>query len=63
MGFGTAVHYIGTALLFVALVLTVVVDISAPVVNEISFLDLDLSGKNDATFGVFGYCVKIGGGK
>lgn len=42
MGFGTFVHHIGTLLLLVATVLLIVVDITAPVVNNISILKVDL---------------------
>lgn len=58
MGVGKAIHYVGSALLFIAMVLTIVVDISAPVTNTISFLNLDLPGGADARFGVFGSCWK-----
>jgi uncharacterized membrane protein len=58
MGIGRFIHYLGSALLFIAMVLTIVVDISAPVVDSISFVELDLPGGADARFGVFGYCSK-----
>ncbi|KAG9252115.1 actin cortical patch SUR7/pH-response regulator pali [Emericellopsis atlantica] len=51
-------HYAGTAFLFMAMILTIVVDISAPVVKDISFVSLDLPGNADAQFGVFGYCYQ-----
>lgn len=62
MGLGSAVHHIGTFCLVVALVLFIVVTITAPVVNGLSMLHVDL-GRNDAsahevTFGTFGYCVR-----
>lgn len=60
MAVGTFFHYVGSALLFVAVILTIVVDISAPVVKEISFVDLNLPGDNNAQFGVFGYCSTDG---
>ncbi|KAJ6443187.1 pali-domain-containing protein [Purpureocillium lavendulum] len=59
MGFGTFVHHIGTLLLLVATVLLIVVDITAPVVNNISILRVDLGPTvvgNEVTFGTFGYC-------
>ena len=63
MAIGTALHYVGSALLFIAMVLTIVVDVSAPVVKNISFLDLNLPGDANAQFGVFGYCTTgIGNG-
>lgn len=58
MGIGKAIHYVGSAFLFIAMILTIVVDISAPVVDSISFVELDLPGGADATFGVFGYCSR-----
>ncbi|QUC16059.1 uncharacterized protein UV8b_00300 [Ustilaginoidea virens] len=67
MGFGSFVHHIGTFFLFVAVVLLIVVDITAPVVNHLSIMKVDL-GMNTAsadqvTFGTFGYCVRgISGG-
>jgi hypothetical protein len=57
-GVSTFLHYVGSALLFLAMVLTIVVDISAPVVKNISFVSLDLAGNADAQFGVFGYCYQ-----
>lgn len=59
MGFGTFVHHIGTLLLLVATVLLIVVDITAPVVNNISILKVDLGPTvvgTQVTFGTFGYC-------
>lgn len=60
MGIGSILHYAGAALLLIACILTIIVDISAPTVRNISFLNLDLQGENDATFGAFGYCWKGG---
>ena len=60
MGVGTIVHYVGSLMLFVAMVLTIVVDITSPTVRNLSFVNLDLQGENDATFGAFGYCWKGG---
>ncbi|KAG6287679.1 hypothetical protein E4U09_006007 [Claviceps aff. purpurea] len=62
MGLGSAVHHIGTFCLVVALVLFIVVTITAPVVNGLSMMHVDL-GRNAAsaeevTFGTFGYCVR-----
>ncbi|KAG5983634.1 hypothetical protein E4U55_007622 [Claviceps digitariae] len=62
MGFGRFVHHIGTFCLVVALVLLLVVTITAPVVNGLSMMHVDL-GRNAAsaqevTFGTFGYCVR-----
>lgn len=61
MGVGRFIHHFGTFLLFAATVLLVVVDISAPVVNDISLLKVDLgqsvTGASGVNFGTFGYCV------
>lgn len=62
MGIGTALHYVGSVMLFVAMVLTIVVDISAPVVKNITFINLDLLGDADVRMGVFGYCTTGGNG-
>ncbi|KAI1442644.1 pali-domain-containing protein [Annulohypoxylon stygium] len=64
-------HHIGTFLLFAATVLLIITDISAPVVNSISMLKIDLNGDSSSssfnsnndrnpsiTFGTFGYCVR-----
>ncbi|KAI6082370.1 pali-domain-containing protein [Hypoxylon rubiginosum] len=56
-------HHIGSFLLLVATVLLVITTISAPVVNSISMLKVNLynqaSGDRNptVTFGTFGYCV------
>ncbi|KAF7543250.1 hypothetical protein G7Z17_g10897 [Cylindrodendrum hubeiense] len=60
MGLGRFIHHFGGFLLFAATVLLVVVDITAPVVNDISLLKIDLGSSADGsgvTFGTFGYCV------
>ncbi|OTA82507.1 hypothetical protein M434DRAFT_84592 [Hypoxylon sp. CO27-5] len=55
-------HHIGTFLLFSATVLLIITDISAPVVNGISMLRVDLATSSNRspslTFGTFGYCVR-----
>ncbi|KAH6655440.1 SUR7/PalI family-domain-containing protein [Truncatella angustata] len=56
-------HHIGTFLLLVATVLLIVTCISAPVVNRLSVLKVQLAQNNneynpDITFGTFGYCVQ-----
>lgn len=63
------IHHIGTFFLFVATVLLIITDISAPVVSNISILKVevgttrgsDLFDDNDRvptfTFGTFGYCI------
>ncbi|KAG5919390.1 hypothetical protein E4U42_006534 [Claviceps africana] len=62
MGFGRFVHHVGTFCLGVALVLLLVVTITAPVVHGLSMMHVHL-GRNAAsaqevTFGTFGYCVR-----
>lgn len=60
MGFGTAVHHVGTALLLISTVLLIVVSISSPVVNHLSLLKVELPNRlrgNEVTFGSFGYCL------
>lgn len=59
MGFGTFVHHIGTLLLLVATVLLIVVDVTAPVVNRLSMMTVELGPRvpgTELTFGTFGYC-------
>lgn len=52
------VHYFGCFLLFVASILLVITTISAPIVNSISILRVDLAQNSSSiTFGTFGYCV------
>ncbi|OAA46081.1 Actin cortical patch SUR7/pH-response regulator PalI [Metarhizium rileyi] len=62
MGFGRFIHHIGTFLLFVSFVLLVVVNITAPVVNHLSMMKVDLgrnaADANQVTFGTFGYCIR-----
>ncbi|KAI1098779.1 pali-domain-containing protein [Jackrogersella minutella] len=57
-------HHIGTFLLFAATVLLIITDISAPVVNNISILKVNLGSSGSSTdrnpsitFGTFGYCT------
>lgn len=52
-------HHIGTFLLLSATVLLIVTCISAPVVNDIALLKVELgdSGRSTVSFGTFGYCV------
>jgi hypothetical protein len=60
MGLGGALHYVGSFILFAAVILTVIIDISAPVVDSISMLKVD-NGNNHAKFGVFGWCTSGSG--
>ena len=55
-------HHVGTFLLLVATALLLVTTITAPVVNDIAILKVNLgnrtSGARSAvSFGTFGYCV------
>lgn len=55
-------HHIGTFLLFAATVLLVITTISAPVVNNLGLLKVNLgnatsSHQTEVVFGTFGYCV------
>lgn len=55
-------HHIGTFFLLVATVLLVITSISAPVVNDIGLLKVQLSNATsehwtEVSFGSFGYCV------
>lgn len=60
MGLGGALHYVGSFILFAAVILTVIVDISAPVVDNITMLKVD-NGNSHAKFGVFGWCTSGSG--
>lgn len=65
MGLGTFVHHIGTFLLLAATVLLIVTSISAPVINNISLLRVDLHNADlgsHVEFGSFGYCVRDSNG-
>lgn len=60
MGLGRFVHHIGTFLLLVAAVLLIVVSITAPVVNDIAILKVDLGPSiagSEINLGTFGWCV------
>jgi hypothetical protein len=58
------IHHFGTFLLFSAVVLLVITNITAPVVHNISLLRIDINNNNNdnqaLTLGTFGYCL-IGG--
>jgi hypothetical protein len=60
MGVGTFFHYFGTVLLLAATALLIVVSVTAPVVNDLSILKVDFSGRSSVdriTYGTFGYCI------
>lgn len=55
-------HHIGTFLLFAAFVLLLVTSISAPVINDLAMLKVDLTNgtathHSSVRFGSFGYCI------
>jgi hypothetical protein len=55
-------HHVGTFLLFVATVLLIITDISAPVVHDIAIFKVNLANttsehRSAVTFGTFGHCV------
>lgn len=55
-------HHVGTFLLLVATALLLVTTITAPVVNDISIMRVQLSNRTSSSrsavsFGTFGYCV------
>ncbi|KAI1742625.1 pali-domain-containing protein [Xylaria scruposa] len=63
------IHHIGTFFLFAATVLLIITDISAPVVDDISILKVELGTNQrsdlfdgdrfpEITFGTFGWCVQ-----
>lgn len=60
MGFGTALHYVGTFMLLVATIFMVVASIGPPAVNALNLLNVNFHGVNGASnrlyYGVFGYC-------
>lgn len=60
MGFGTALHYVGTFMLLVATIFMVVASIGPPAVNALNLLNINFHGVNGASnrlyYGVFGYC-------
>ncbi|KAH8170676.1 SUR7/PalI family protein [Sarocladium implicatum] len=61
MGFGTALHYVGTVMLLVATVFMVVASIGPPAVNDLNLLSVDMNGASGGPdkvyYGVFGYCT------
>jgi hypothetical protein len=67
MGFLRGAHHVGTILLFAAVGLLIVADVSAPVVNNLALFRVNLGDNvrgDSITFGTFGYCVRnaLGGG-
>lgn len=49
-------HHIGTFLLFAATILLLITSISAPVINKISILEVNLENGTEISFGSWGYC-------
>lgn len=63
MGFGRFIHLIGAAFLLIATGLLIVSDISAPVVNQLAIVKVNLASSSSASsinFGTFGYCIRGG---
>lgn len=62
MGIGRATHHFGTVLLFAAVGLLIVADVTAPVVNDLALFRVNLGDSNNLgssiTFGTFGYCIR-----
>ncbi|KAH7326155.1 SUR7/PalI family-domain-containing protein [Stachybotrys elegans] len=56
MGVGSFIHYVGTFFLLVSTVLLIIADISAPVIDHISFLRAEV-GQNDVYYGNWGWCI------
>lgn len=58
-------HMIGSFLLLVATILLIVTSITAPVVNRLAILTVDLaedsSAGKEVAFGTFGWCVQDAG--
>jgi hypothetical protein len=55
------IHHIGTFLLLVATALLIVTSISAPVINDIGLLTVNLQDETigkEVSFGTFGYCIQ-----
>jgi hypothetical protein len=66
MAVGSFFHHIGTFLLLLAVAFLIVTDISAPVVNNIGLLTVNLPNSatgTEVSFGTFGYCIQDGNGK
>jgi len=62
---GNFCHMIGSFLLLIATILLIVTSITAPVVNKLGIITVDLgedsrAGK-EVSFGTFGWCVQDGG--
>lgn len=59
-------HHVGTFLLFCATIFLLITTISAPVINNIGLLTVNLPDGSDkgseVSFGTFGYCLQDGGG-
>ncbi|KAJ7222288.1 actin cortical patch SUR7/pH-response regulator pali [Mycena pura] len=54
--------HVGTFLIFAAMVLLIVVSISAPTVSKIDFLHISLTNGSAVNFGTLGYCITMPGG-
>jgi hypothetical protein len=61
MGFLRGAHHVGTILLFAAVGLLIVADVTAPVNNSLSLFRVNLGDNSlgdSINFGTFGYCVR-----
>lgn len=62
MGFGRFIHLIGSVFLLAATALLIVASISAPVINQLAILKVDLGDNNSQgssiNFGTFGWCLR-----
>ncbi|PNY22580.1 Uncharacterized protein TCAP_07094 [Tolypocladium capitatum] len=59
MGVGTFIHHIGSALLLLATVMLLVVDVTAPVVGSLAIMRVNLGSGvpgSQVTFGTLGWC-------
>lgn len=59
---GKSIHYIGVFLLFLSSLLLLLVTISAPIIDHLGLLRVDLGNSSKAheysiVFGTFGYCT------
>lgn len=57
MGLGSIFHHVGVLLILAASILLLITSISAPVVNRLSLLKVDLQNGDTIKFGSFGYCI------
>ena len=51
------IHFVGVFLLFAAAILLLISTITAPVVNDISMMRVNLRNGSAVSFGTFGHCI------